>query len=386
MAQIVGFASDDDLAYTLSQDRELVALDLESGRARVVDTNVALAAVGPTGTPFAVRFDGSVATVRYRAVTPWTTAFARVPSAIWGAVRNRLVAVVADGNRRTLQLLGDGQPAITQPLPEGAVSVAPWGDLVAVPTDSGVVLLDPADAASRRVLPLEPPPRLVAISASAHRVYVVTAADSLTAFDRFTLEPVHSLALPGPVADLRADPMGQRLLLRPVGRGAIWMVDLVEWRLTATIPGDWDDRLPLIAPDGTVLLRQDGRLVALAADAGAVVGAAEDAGGDLWLPIAWDPRRPTHELADPQVVEPPTPSQLLYVQVSSTSNQDWAEDLARNLQRAGIPASVLAPTALDVRYRVVLGPYATHEEAQQIQRQINLPSWIFTRDTTRTVP
>jgi hypothetical protein len=48
VAHTVGFAGDDDLAFTLTSNAELVALDLTSGRARVVDTSVVLATIGPT--------------------------------------------------------------------------------------------------------------------------------------------------------------------------------------------------------------------------------------------------------------------------------------------------------------------------------------------------
>ena len=83
-------------------------------------------------------------------------------------------------------------------------------------------------------------------------------------------------------------------------------------------------------------------------------------------------------------VEAQHASQLIYVQVSSTSNPDWATDLAANLDRAGMQASVLPPESADEPYRVVLGPYATREEAEATRRRLNMPSWIFTQDTSQS--
>ena len=74
------------------------------------------------------------------------------------------------------------------------------------------------------------------------------------------------------------------------------------------------------------------------------------------------------------------------MQVSSTSNPDWASDLVENLRRAGMAAEVLPPDVPGDPYRVVLGPYATREQAEATGRQLKLPYWIFTRDTTSTPP
>ena len=68
------------------------------------------------------------------------------------------------------------------------------------------------------------------------------------------------------------------------------------------------------------------------------------------------------------------------MQVSSTSNQAWAEGSARDLRAAGLDASVLAPSSTDDFYRVVLGPYPTREAAEAIGRKLGRPFWIFPRE------
>ena len=73
-----------------------------------------------------------------------------------------------------------------------------------------------------------------------------------------------------------------------------------------------------------------------------------------------------------------------YVQVSSTANESWAQDLARNLRAAGMSASVLPPSTDEDRYRVVLGPFPTREAAEATGRKLGRPFWIFTSEGQET--
>jgi len=72
----------------------------------------------------------------------------------------------------------------------------------------------------------------------------------------------------------------------------------------------------------------------------------------------------------------------VYLQVSSSQNPAWADELADKLRAAGLPASVLAPTRGDEAHRVVLGPYATREQAEETGRKIGMPSFIVSAQDT----
>jgi hypothetical protein len=386
VAHTVGFAGDDDLAFTLTSEAELVALDLTSGRARVVDTSIVLATIGPTGTPYVVHSDSSVATIRQRSVNDWSARFDGLPSAIWGAARNRLVGLVPDEEGRTLQLLADGQTPVSQRLPAGIVALSRWGDMAAVATDSGLVVLDVTAGAPPRFAPLLDAARVVAFSPSAHRIFITDAAGRLLSADRFALAVLDTLLLEGPASALRTDPTGRLLLVQSQFDEAIWVVDAVRWQLVGSVDGEWDEQLPVVGPDGTILLRRGIRILALSPDSLHQTGTVLDEQGDHWMPLAWDPRRPVLELAESGEAEEPESGQLIYVQVSATHNDDWARDLAANLGRAGMPASVLPPADFLEPYRVVLGPYRTREEAEDTRRMLDMPSWILTLDTARTTP
>ncbi len=382
---VVGFAGDRDQVYVLTESDVLAALDLGTGRMRTIDSNVALAAIGPTGTPVAIHHDGSIASVGLRALIPWSSDFTQLPSAIWAGVRERLLAVVESDSTRALVMAANGQPSISQPLPPGTVAVSTWGDAALVVTDSGVVLLDPADADDRGLIAVEPAPLLASFSASGHRILVVRMDGVLLAVDRFSLDTTEELALPDTPTDWRADPWGRWHLLRSPDDSTIWIVDVVTWTLVDSVSGGWNRQLPAVTPDGTILVRRDEQVVSVevGGEPGAAVGAAAT---DRWIVLSWDPSRPTLEASESGEPEAALPGQLIYVQVSSTSNPDWAADLAANLRRAGMTATVLPPELPTEPYRVVLGPYPTREEAEATGRQLKLPFWIFTRDTAASRP
>ena len=391
---VVGFASDQDLIYLVTETDELAGFDLTSGRVYVVDDSVAFAAMSPAGMPTVVHRDGSIASIRNRNAIAWKNGLSALPTAIWSASRGRLLVLSpssdsTDDGRPSLQLLSDGQAPVFQLIPDGPVRVASWGDAAAVVVDSGVVLIDPQDAGAQTLVRFESSPTLALFSPSAHRLFVVTEDGNLHAVDRFSRAVAATLQLPGHAVEGAMGAWGRHLLLRPDTPDSIWTVDVVAWRRGPTIAGAWkDDALPLVAPDGTFLVRRGDRVVSLVSDSMAPAGDATDARGDQWMVIAWDPRRPMLEAAASGSPSPTplTAGQTIYVQVSSTSNPDWADHLAGNLRRAGMEASVLPPGGPDDPYRVVLGPYPSRDEAEQTGRRLGLPFWIYMRDTVRTVP
>jgi hypothetical protein len=150
----------------------------------------------------------------------------------------------------------------------------------------------------------------------------------------------------------------------------------------STVPGRWDEELPAVSPDGTILTRVGNDLVAWDAS-GVERGRQPGAGTDRWAVAEWDARRPELQIAAEATAaaEAPVGSDArLYVQVSSTSNPTWAEDLARDLRQAGLRASVFPPTITEQMYRVVVGPFDSREAAETTGRTLGMPFWIFQPD------
>jgi hypothetical protein len=266
------------------------------------------------------------------------------------------------------------------------VAVAPWGDVVAVLTDTAVTVFDPLRANRPRRLKLRGAPLAIAFSASGHRLFVATDAPDIESFDRFTLTRVGTIDVPTPATALRADPFGEALLGQT--DDGVLVASQGDEGTARVVPGDWRDDLPAAAPDGTLLVARNNDVVALSAGDDKPAGRVQGGARDRWLIVPWDPRRPVLRLAAQQAPgpAPAAPGQQIYLQVSSTSNAQWAEGLAQDLRTAGMRASVLAPTTADEMYRVVIGPYASRDEAETIGRTLGMPYWIFTRDSAGGQP
>lgn len=380
--RVIGFSRDEAEIYLLKAQGELVGLDLGTGRARTIDSSIAGAALGPTGVLHLVRTNGSIGAVEYRNVTPWPDTLRRPPDALWGGGSGRLIALLPGPQGRELVTLSAGKPSRHQRIPEGSFALTPWGDLAVVALDSGLLVLDPADTTRRTFRHLAARPQAMAFSPSGHRLYVASADGYLEIIDRYSLEMAERVRLPGRATALRADPAGRLLLARPTAGDSLWLIDAVTGDTRGTLPGSWREDLPAITPDGSILVVQGQDLVAHAPDSLTVHGRVANGARDRWLGAAWDPRRPALQLASDSAaaLASSEPEGQIYVQVSSTSNEAWAQAMAHDLRVAGLQASVLTPDPDEERYRVVLGPYPTREAAEAVGRKLGRPFWIFTRE------
>ena len=383
---VVGFSQDQDQVYLLDADQRLQALDLSTGRARLADSLVVAATLGPTGRLHLVRQDGSVAIVEHRSVTRWSTALPEPPRTLWAGGAGRLVALTLGDRGQTLTVLTATKVLAHRSLPAGPVAVSLWGDLAAVGTDSGVVTFDPADTARTALVRLRGAVRAVGFSPAGHRLYAGDVQGKLLAIDVFEGAVIGEMRLPAAPSELRVDPLGRIALLKPATGDSIWIVELGPFRLAGTVRSEWRDDLPAVASDGSVLVIRGGDIVALAPDSLVETGRIAGAARDRWLIAAWDPQRPTLQLAADTAPRPADPGELHFVQVSSTANEAWADDLARNLRAAGMQANVLPPSLEEDRYRVVLGPFPTREAAETTGRKLGRPYWIFTRTREPAVP
>jgi len=383
--QIVGFATAEEQVYVRTTAQELVALDLESGRDRGLDTAVVAATLGPTGVPHLVRQDGSVATVVDRRGHDWEPVLPYLPHSIWGTTRGRLIAFFDLEHTRHLEVLGDSSRRISTELPRGLLTTTTWGDLIVIAVDSGLTARRTLDGSEAGFLPLASEVTAMTFSSSGHRLYVTTAALELLVVERFQFQILTRHVLPVRVEAMRTGPLGRYILLRPAERDSVWIADALRLFSPHGVAGAWDDELPSIAPDATVLVRHEGNVIAIDPATGLESGRVADAGDDRWLALAWDPRRPALLLAqetNATTVEPT--DQTTYVQLSSTSNESWAQARVDELLEANLPALVLQPTERYDRYRVVLGPYSTREEADNIGRRLGQPYFPIFLDTTAT--
>ncbi len=387
--EVIGFVADEDQIYIRTPDSQLVALELATGRQRTVDSGVVSAAFGPTGSAYSIRADSTIGAVRDRRVSEWPDTLAALPTSAWGTTGGRLVVVEPSTSGRTVKRLApDGQVGATDLLPDGVTASSTWGDLIVVSADSGLHGIEPGNPAGRTFARLRSRAAAVAVSPPGHRVVAATEGAELVVLDRFQFRELFRRALPGMVTGIRFDPYGRYLLLRPAASDSVWIIDVAQPADTIRVTaGSWDADLPTITPGGTALIRSGPDVVTVDPDTGREIARVADADDDRWLVVRWDARRPMLQMLAEQGAATPTETgELYFVQVSATYNQAWAADLANNLRQAGLDAQVLTPTPGDDRYRVVLGPYPSRPEADEVGRTLGQAYFIFSRDTTAILP
>ncbi len=394
--RVVGFGVSDRQVYVETQDSSLVAIDLETGLANELISTVFATGLGPTGVPHIVSLDGTLAAVVDRHTQQWDPVLAESPTQVWGTARGRLLVLVESDRGRRVDLFESSSLIGSIDLPNGLTVVTRWGDLAVVAVDSGLVALrmDPR-VDDTEFFPVPGRVTAMVFSAASHHLFVATDDRQIRVIDRFSLDGgeggvLKQYPLTHRVEAMRAGPQGRFLLLRPEGVDSVWIADAAELTRVVSVPASWDSDLPQIATDGTVLLRQGDDVVAIDPETAAEVGRIEEAAEDRWLVIAWEPRRPTLQLAEEEetvteeAVEEEAPREF-YAQLSSTSNESWALARRDELRGAQLNAQVIYPDAYYPRYRVVLGPFATSEEAHSIGRRLGQPYLVVTvQHTTAT--
>jgi hypothetical protein len=385
LERTVGADAELGQVFFLDRKRNVVALDLETRRVRQPLEQVRHAAVGPDGALYAVDTGNVVTQLVRRAPVRFRSKFQGTPAELHGTMAGTLVALVK-GKSPVLEVLGSDQPPELVPIPDGPIATTHWGDLVAVAADSAVVIYETGVKPTRRSIPIGDHARAALFSPSGHRIYVARDQSGLLVLDRFGGTELLEIELPGGARDLRADPYGQWILVRPAAGDSAWVVDVGASRMIGTVYVEWGRDLPAVVPPGVLLTRRDDDLVALDLgtegfpERGRIRGGARD----VWIPLSWHPAQdagPAEE-ADSALlaVDPDSASGggSVFLQVSSSQNPSWANELSQRLRAAGLPASVLEPRRSDEAYRVVLGPYATREQAEETGRRIGMPSFIVT--------
>jgi cell division septation protein DedD len=140
---------------------------------------------------------------------------------------------------------------------------------------------------------LAAPIRSAVSTPSGDRLYVLTdRAGELAVVDRYAERVANGIVLPGPVRELRMDPLGRYLLARPERGDSAWIVAVGTDRLVGAVRGSWRDDLPLVLPDGAVATVRGADVVL--ADAATLQDRRTVAGGagDLWHLVSWNGFRP----------------------------------------------------------------------------------------------
>ena len=391
------------------------AFDLVASLQKTVAPKGRFTALASDGTFLVVTPDGGVVESQPWGAQRWPGTVAGGVRQVYVALGSRLIVVRRDSIALVSREAG---PPLTAPIPNATTLAASRdGDAIAFATDSGIVTGEDRDQWRTWFARLVGTPTAVAFAPSGYRIYVALRTKSeLAVVDRFQRKERPAIPLPGPAAELRVDPWGRVLLVRPAGQNdETWVVGIASGRVVGRLGTRWASDLPTVS-EGGVLLEREGRAV-VARDIGSLdsLGAVTDGAADLWFVGRWKPasalvaarqqaRRldtvtaraaPVPRPARPALATAPTPAPLraqpgptapaperasqVWVQISASQNQALARDLATELAHAGYPAVVASPMAPQENWRVLVGPYATRSAADSAARLLGRPYWITGR-------
>src|SRR5690606_19448873 len=161
-----------------------------------------------------------------------------------------------------LQVMGEDGELRRYQVPSGQLSSSWFGDILIIATDSGLSTVRPAVDSVPTFTRIRGNPIVAVPSPSAHRLYLARGRGDLLLLDRFSLDEIASIDLPGVARELRPDHPGRWILARAEAGDTAWVVDLVARRVMATFATRWNSDLPLIVAGTTLLGRSGADVVA----------------------------------------------------------------------------------------------------------------------------
>jgi septal ring-binding cell division protein DamX len=211
------------------------------------------------------------------------------------------------------------------------------------------------------------------------------------------------------------DALGRYLLARFPKADSAWVIAIGTNRLVGAVSTRWEADLPAITPDGNLALLGAKDVVMVDPEKLAVKSTVAAGAKDFWYFFAWDGFRPRPRGLDQPVTFPGDSVPVDSLTASSTPSsgtlpgppardtapvtapsgvapaaagftvsfaallsEEKAQQLASTIKVGGNSAHVVATTtAGSPIFRVVLGPFATREEAEKIARASKREYWIY---------
>ncbi|MFN8572299.1 MAG: SPOR domain-containing protein [Gemmatimonadaceae bacterium] len=272
--------------------------------------------------------------------------------------------------------------------------------------------------ASDEILAIAPTP-------SGDRVYLATKGEkSLDVVDRYAGNISDHVRVRGFVTELRMDPLGRYLLVRPVAGDSAWVVAIATNELIGTVRTTWREDLPMVAPDGAIGTLRGADVDFVDPVSRKVIVRAEGGASDYWYAVLWNGLRPRAKGLDravtfqteesPQTMdaahpdsgarapdsavtvpaprppvdvpqrpaeparEPPRERGGWTVSFAAVLSEDRARELSQQIRVDGANArvSVSRSDATPV-YRVLMGPYPTRADADRVGKASGHSYWII---------
>lgn len=294
------------------------------------------------------------------------------------------------------------------------------GDRIYFGAHESVIVVRTRDMQKALEVDLGNPVVSIAATPSGDRLFIALEGQkAVRVIDRFEEGLSGKIRLPSPPTELRMDPLGRVLLARGAG-DTVFVVSLGSDELQGVVHSAWRGDLPLVLPDGSIAVTRGENVVltnpATLADGRTITGGAKD----FWHSLRWNGFRPraagldepvrfrTSAPRDPSDVDsvavrdtlvppveagaPPAPPRAprndvrtdtstltgFTVSFAAVLDEKQARALASRIRVDGqVPRITTSERAGKTLYRVVLGPYASHDEAERVGRASAQSYWIF---------
>lgn len=417
---ILGFDSDGGVVAFIDQKGQPRRLDLRASEVRTASREKLSGLASANGVDiYGVTAKGEI--LRLSPSGDWT--FTPPSPARWVFPQPNGSAIVAgnEGSKTNLWLIRPTDDQILQraslPLASRGVRTQ-IGDRLYFTVDSGLIGVRSRDLSPLKSVRLQQPVVAIVPTPSGDRLYVLLRASrSLTIIDRYSDAVEGTVDLPGTASELRMDPLGQTVLVRPSSGDSVWVVGVGSGKVEGSLQTDWRDDLPAFAP-GSVIATVRGPDVTMTNGATLEeMNTIKGGAADFWYFFTWNGFRPRSVGLDrpvtfgsgesttsdsmssvttdstqqplpirdnqPSMVTPPPsltpPSERGYiVSFAAVLSSEKATEVAAGITiNGGHPRVSPTQSGGTTLYRVVLGPYATREEAEKVGRDSKRQYWVY---------
>ena len=365
---------------------------------------------------YGIGADGAI--VRLTPSGDWTFKPPRAARALWAQHDGSLIVLVGRNQEANLYRMRPPDTRLLDTLRfdvDWRGQTVTTGDRLYFVVDSGLVGIRTRTMEWITPLSLSEKVTDAVATPSGDRVYVATQGSAvLQVFDRYQNKVVQRIELPGITIDLRMDPVGRYLLARPTRGDSAWVVAVGTDRVIGSVASAWRNDLPLVSPDGSVLVAQGSDVAAL--DGETLSHKADIAGGakDTWYAFMWNGLRPRDKRLDTPVefdtnppaapadstahdstraptdsgaaakaaTRAPAPAQAARagwtVSFAAVLDEAKARELATQIRVGGAAPRVIQ-TSRDgaVIWRVVMGPYPSRDDAEKVGKDSGRAYWVY---------
>ena len=287
---------DEFLGIVTAQDAEgrVVAVDLRLGSMELLsEERVRGQVVGEGAAVFGL--DAQRRVVRITPVGTWNWPPPGGTTRLIPTPDGSLLLLTDDGNLTRVRRVIPPEARILDSATIGHASVAVRtmvGDRLWAVTDSGLIALHGRTLEKVFQMRINDSVLALATTPSGDRVFFATPDNELRLVDRYAERERDEIELPRAAEALRMDPDGRYLLAKARGADSVYVISVGTARVVNAVETEWRQDLPLVMPDGRLLIARGSDVVVVDAESGRDRLRYPGGAADLWALVRWNGFRP----------------------------------------------------------------------------------------------